>query len=145
MEQKALRRKGGAHSHSLGIHFYPSLYRNSPFPLPLSLAPSCFASLSRTERWWSFQRSFEPFVLSQSFFTEMASTTEKLCLGLRLCTFHNQPARALQKKSSQRQRLTSSVIKLWCTKYGIIDFFSHPQQAINKKEGCKQYCKIPYK
>lgn len=58
------------------------------------LSPSCFPSLRRAERWWSFQRSFEPFVLSESFFTEMASTTEKPCLGLWLCTFHNRPARA---------------------------------------------------
>lgn len=45
MEQKegggGLGVEQGTRAHSLGIHFYPSLYRNS-LPLhPLSLSPSC--------------------------------------------------------------------------------------------------------
>lgn len=62
----------------------------------------------------------------------MESTTEKLCLRLWLCTFHNQPTRE-QAEKILFIVISSSVIKLWCTKYVHIDFYFH-QHAIGKRK-----------
>lgn len=49
--------------HCLGFHFNPSLKQTS-----------CSPPRRQTERWWSFQRSFKPFVSSQIWRTRQRSS-----------------------------------------------------------------------